>query len=292
MTIYMKPYLLSAALILPALTATAQEPADTLVVVNNAHSITVTETPAGNTITIVGQGDDKEYYYQYSSNVQNPVSESIDNDLDNNEWGMSLPFLKEKKRKKSEVIWLGQTYVGIALPVNEPRGLDASVECGVGQLIGASFSPWAKGPSFAIGFGIHYQQYTLHNALFSLGDKRLSLVSPVEGASDLSSRLCNFGFQIPFTITQKICHEFGITVGAALKFNTYTTASSKYHLDDVTYQMDFKGLQQHTLGADIYAAIGLVNDIGLYVRYTPTDLFRSGYGPRFNTVSFGITIGM
>lgn len=289
----MKPnrYALATILAAATLSVTAQESADTLAVVNNAHSVIVTESKSGNTITVVGQGDDKDFYYSYSQ-VENPADKA-EAQQEESEWGLSLPFLKERAKKKSEVIWLGKTYIGISLPVDEPQGLDASIECGVGELVGVRLSPWAKGPSFSLGLGLHYQQYTLHSEqIFGMDGKRIGIIRKPEGSYDTSSRLRNFGFQVPVTISQKLTGDFGFSIGASLKFNTYTKASSRYSIDGIQYDKSFKGLHQRLMTVDIYAAVGLMEDIGLYVRYSPMSLFQSGYGPKFDAISFGITLGI
>lgn len=270
---------------------TAQEPSDTIKVINNAHSVLVTRGAGSQTITVIGSSDNKNYYFTHTTETETPADSTA---LGNEDWGLSLPFLKgNKTRKKSEFIYFGQTYIGIVNPLSAPDGLDRSIECGIGQIVGLSYSPWIKGPSFAIGMGIHYQQYTLHrNQIFGCENKRLTIESLGEGLTDPSSRLRNFGVTVPFTVTQKIAGDFAVTVGATLKLNTFTKATSTFHKGDVTYKRDFKGLQQRMLSYDIYGAIGLCDEIGLYVRYTPLSLFKTADGPRFETISFGITLGL
>lgn len=277
-----------------AATATATEVSDTIKVVENPQSVTVTRTPDGLTnVTVVSNADDKEdAYYSYTSSViaidvsGNPITSD-------EEWGLSLPFLKAKSVKKTTYIWFQQTYIGIPFVLSGPTGLDQSIECGIGQLVGVSWKPCQSGPRFSIGAGIHYEQYALHaSKIFGKDGDRLTITPLGEEYTDPSSRLKNFGFTIPVTINQSIYEGFSVSVGVGMRFNTYTKATSSFSKDDVRYKRDFKGLQQRVLNYELYGAIGCYDMAALYVRYTPVSLFKSAYGPRFETLSIGITLGM
>lgn len=262
-------------------------PADTLAVVNDAHTVVVTKSPTANIITVIGQGDDESFYYSYSSEREDSLADTVSKD----EWGLSLPFLREYQRKKSEVTWAAHTQLGICMPVDGPRGLDQSIDIAMGKIVGLNYTPWSKGPTFSFGAGIFAQKFALHGGqMFGRDGKSLVMVDLPEGARDTHVRLFNFGFEMPFTVTQNIYDDFGISAGVVMKFNTYTTASNKYTLDNRSYEQSFKGLQQRILTYDIFAGIGW-EDFGLYCRYSPVAMFKSGNGPQFDVISFGINLG-
>ena len=262
-------------------------PADTLAVVNDAHTVVVRKSPTANVITVIGQGDDESFYYSYSSEREDSLADTVSKD----EWGLSLPFLREYQRKKSEVTWAAHTQLGICMPVDGPRGLDQSIDIAMGKIVGLNYTPWSKGPTFSFGAGIFAQKFALHGGqMFGRDGKSLVMVDLPEGARDTHVRLFNFGFEMPFTVTQNIYDDFGISAGVVMKFNTYTTASNKYTLDNRSYEQSFKGLQQRILTYDIFAGIGW-EDFGLYCRYSPVAMFKSGNGPQFDVISFGINLG-
>lgn len=291
---------LAAALIPAAISAqsapkapakTVEEPTDTLIVVNNASRVVVTENDNQRSIIVEGTATDPYFYYSYVAENQPVEADTVAAD-DNEEWGLSLPFLKEKAKKRSNVIWGGQTYIGIAMPIDAPEGLDQSIEVGMGQFVAISRQLGAT-TNVALGLGFHYQQYALHGGqIFNTIDRQLQITGMPEASASPSSRLRNFGLQIPLTLTQRLAGDFGFAIGASLKINTFTKATSTYHIGNTTYKRDVKGLNQNPVGVDLYAAIGLIDDIGLYVRYTPTRLFNRDNGPRFETISFGITLGL
>lgn len=263
-------------------------PSDTLAVVNNAHSVVVTRSMLSNNITVTGQGDDSKFYYSYTSERVDSAAIAA---KENEEWGLSLPFLRDYQRKKSEVTWGAHTQIGICMPVDGPRGLDQSIDVAMGKIVGLNYTPWAKGPTFSFGAGVFAQKFVLHGGrMFGRDGKSLVMVDLPEGAKDTHVRLFNFGFEMPFTVTQNIYKDFSFSAGVVMKFSTYTTASNKYTIDNRSYEQSIKELQQRILTYDIFGAIGW-DDFALYVRYSPVSLFNNGYGPRFDVVSFGVNFG-
>lgn len=259
---------------------------DTITSINGAQSVSVIRSGNKSVVTVIGSDANPKNYYSY-------VAETAAPQIGESEWGLSLPFLTEKRHKKAELLWFNQLYVGFAFPVSAPDGLDQSVATGIGKIFGVRFSPWRRGPKFSIGAGIHFEQYTLHGGqVFGLNRKALEILPAEEGARDIHNRLENFGFSVPVTISQSIYKDFAIAVGAELNFNTYTKASSKYTIGEVEYQQKFKHLQQRILTPTLYASIGWLDEFGLYFRYTPQSLFEKQWGPDFSAISFGVTLGL
>lgn len=284
----MKTILICIVATLTSLQAMAQELTDTVKVVSNPREVTVTATKDGTRFTINGTTENPDFYYSYFTSAG-----AVDSQKADNEWGLSLPFLNEgENRKKYNTVWLQDTYVGITNPLDAPEGLSRSVAVGIGKVVGASLQPWRKGPTFAVGVGIHFEQYTLHGRqLFMADGKHLDITDLPADASAYHSRLLNYGIQIPLTITQSIYKDFGFSIGASLMFNTYTKATANYTLDNVEYSTAYTGLQQRAATVDLYFAIGRIDEYGLFVRYSPTPLMRDGYGPQFKNITFGLTLG-
>lgn len=285
-------HLLATITLCAALGAPAQTPSDTLKVINNATSVTIDRQNNRTIINVTSDDNGKESVFTYTVEVNGTI-DSIQSAPSDESWGLSLPFLKEKKPKRTTTLWGERTYIGFAFPVNAPTGLDQSVDCGIGQLIGFRYSPWQRGPQFSIGAGFHFEQYCLHsNSIFDKTGDRLIITPLADPYTRPSSRLLNFGVSLPLCITQPVYKDFAVSVGATLRLNTFTKASSEWHDGDITYKRTFKGLQQRMLNYDINLALGLRDELALYVRYQPVSLFRSANGPRFETLSFGFIFGI
>ncbi|MDE5812592.1 MAG: hypothetical protein K2H61_09865 [Muribaculaceae bacterium] len=286
---------IAAALVAIAPAASAKSPAespaapaDTLTDVNGVRQVVVTKKGQISTITLTGSDKDPHYYYSLTTEVNSTLDLGK---IDDEEWGLSLPFLNQRSHKKSRVVWGNDFYIGVTVPTAAPKGLSGSIECGLGKIVGLELQPWQGGPQFGIGFGFHYRQFTLHHGQVFLADHHRLSIIPVE-ADRVSSRLRNFGFQVPVTITQNISNGFGITIGAAAMFNTFTCASSTTYVNDLQFKNSYRNLHQRLLTLDLMAAIGWTRSASLYVRYSPLKLFNEQWGPQFNTLSFGLSLSM
>ncbi len=258
---------------------------DTISSITNANSLTVIKEGSATRILIEGKESEPDFYYSLTTNITDSVT------TNEPQWEPSFPFLREKPKSPIRYIWARDLYLGIAMPIDAPAGLDNSIEFGFGSIAGIEYRPWRKGPRFSIGIGIHYRQFTLHDSqVFQVNDHVLSIV-PVE-ADKVSSRFRNFGFQIPFAIFQPIAKNFGITIGVSAMFNTYTRVASDHIIGDKRYHRSMRGLHQRLLTPELFAHIGWKDDIGLFVRYSPTPLFEEQWGPQFRALSAGITIAM
>lgn len=283
----MKRFIIGGAVALIVTPAMAQAPTDTIQSLQNVNNVIVTQSGASSTIVVQGTKDNPDFYYSLDTQVADAAGIATDT-----EWEFSFPFLKDKpRRKKVCLTWGRDLYIGAALPTSGPEGLDGSVEFGFGQMAGIEYLPWVKGPQFSLGVGIHYRQYTLHGKqVFEASNHVLGIV-PAE-ADKVSSRLRNFGFQVPLTIYQPIYKDLGVTVGVAAVFNTFTRAASDCFVGNLRTHKSFTGLHQRLLTYDIFAQIGWKDNLGVYVRYSPASLFESQWGPQFKTISVGVTIGM
>lgn len=290
---FKKIVLVCCVIALSVTTSKAQEPSDTVRVIQNPASVQVTRDESGAvTLTVRGNSEDANAFYSVTNRIV--TSDTVITTRPGEEdWGLTLPFLSSKKKSRSNMLWAQQTHIGIPFALNAPDGLDQSLECGIGQVVGVSYSPWHRGPAFSIGAGFYFQQWALHSGNLFAKEGDCLLITPSEdGCVDRSSRLWNFGLTIPFVITQSIYKEFSVAVGVAANFNTYTNAYSRYTKDNVRYEIDIKGLRQRILSYELYAALGWSDGMSVYVRYNPNSLFKSNYGPKFETLSVGLTIGL
>lgn len=263
-------------------------PGDTVIVIEKAGEVTVTRSPDKTTrVTVNGKNDDPDFFYEFSSRL------IPGNNFHDTSWTPSLPFLRESKSPKAfRSIMFGNTYFGAAIPVDCENGMRGSVELGISDLFGVSYTPADRGFSVSIGAGFGYRLLTLAKGkILNCEKQRLSIIQADPSVTDTKSRIRSFSIHVPLMLTQKIYRTFGISAGAIVNFNTYTTATTSYTTDNTTRKETFKGLHQRFLTVDFMAAIGSVGNAGLYLKYSPMQLFEKGYGPRFNCISTGITFG-
>lgn len=281
-------FFVSALALVGCMIASAQSEPDTIQVIDQASRVVVTRQGVNSQIIVNGTADNPDFYYSFATKVADE-DQKIDSSADT--WEMSFPFLKERPASPTRLIWCRDFYIGATIPVAEPHGLDGSIEVGMTYIGGLELTPWRRGPEISLGLGFHYSQFTLHYCqAFDYADHRLDIVAT--DADRTSSRLRNFGFQIPVSIYQPVWKDFGLTVGVAAMFNTFTRAASDRIYVDRRDHRSMRGLHQRLVTPQLFASIGWKGDCGIYVRYCPTPLFAQQWGPQFKTLSVGVTIGL
>ena len=284
-------FLITAASLLFAACLSAQDNnvvADTVKVINNSKQILIQRSTDGNsTITILGDKDNPEYFYQLQ------VSKTDSIDVDDFILNANFPFTHNQNRKEViEYDVARNIYFGIAAPCEGNKAISTSIELGIMQLGGITYTPTCQGFSISTGLGFGYRQYSLKSDFFleSGSDRILSVIPADSEISDCSSRIGSFYLQIPVLLTQKIYHKFAISGGAILNFNTYTTATTKFKSDNTYFEHTFKGSHQKPITIDLYATVGFKDAVGAFVRYTTSKMFDNGFGPDVKSITAGITL--
>lgn len=276
-----------------------KESADTLIVANNAENITVTKTDSGLQINIKGYGEKHESNYTYRSSSLN--NDSTESGL----WNLKL-IKVPSPNPKWKVLCMEQFYLGGTIDLDGPIDMAywRSVEVGISNVVGIKYIPWKKGPQFSIGAGIGYRHISTHKdtetILMRQPDGNLTLQpAPTYGINHISA-IDIMHFDIPLMITQPINKFWSFTIGASVNFNTYVTASTHYKLlgeNDFElpkgYKVEetYKHLRQNPVTFDFLVSIGVTGGIGIYARYSPMPVFKDGAGPKFKTLSIGLSAG-
>ncbi len=287
-----------AALTFTAAAQTITEQADTVKVIKDAQQITIQKTADGNSIiTVNGTKTKDDYYYQLQ--VSKEKDEAPNTDGIN--IGANFPFSQKSKKKLSYDV-AKNMYFGITVPtgIGSPLADDAvstSYEVGIGQVAGITYKPLGDGFSISTGLGFGMRQFSIKNTylLHSGLDRRLEIVEKTKTQNRCKSRISSAYLQIPVMFTQKIYKSFGVSLGAIVNFNTYTIATIKYRDDEevdatLYHEETYKGLHQRLVTVDFMATIGSVDNIGIFVRYSPMKMFENGYGPEIKSLTTGITL--
>ena len=270
---------------------------DTVKVINDASSVVITRCDS--TTRIMVNGNDKDPRYQFTYEVDVAANESRAS-KPSDRWMPSVPIVdaeknKVKPHKKFSYVYLRDWCIGALIPLDAPQGVDPSVEYGFNCVAGLAYRPWRRGPEFSIGIGLADRRLSIHNGkmLGKSGDA-LVLEDRPETYTSVKSSINAFGFTVPLMVSQRLVRDFGFSVGAVVNLNTYTTGETKYKVGETEYKENYKNLQQRIFTVDLMASVGLIGDgaIGLYVKYSPMKMFRSGYGPEFNMVSAGLVFGL
>lgn len=266
------------ALSLTSLAAVPVEPVDTVTIVETVvDSITVdgdyTAVPVDNEVEIIDNGDDEAPTIHLLGHGNKSARRGLGgNPHFNFEYGKLL-------------------YGGMIWPQSAPESR-LSYEVGIAQVAALQYRPSGRyAPRFSIGLGFGYRKLSLDEGYrFDLSAGRLSTGAMPEGSRDSWSCVEEWDLQLPVLINQRLYKRLSIMAGVIPTFNVYSTASTVYWLDDSRYTERYKGLSQNVFRVELIGGIGLRDIIGVYVRYCPTPLYQKGFGPRWKTLSLGLTL--
>lgn len=182
-------------------------------------------------------------------------------------------------------------YGGMLWPRSAPE-TKLSYEVGIAQVAALQYKPSGSyAPRFSIGLGFGYRKISLDDGYrFDKTEGKLLLGAMPEGSYKSSSATEEWNIQVPVLITQKLYRRLSVMVGVIPTINFYSTAGTTYWLEDTRYTEKYKGLNQRILRAELIGGLGLRDIIGVYVRYCPTPLYRMRFGPRWETLSVGLTL--
>lgn len=291
---------ISLLLFLTALTtfsvASAQEATDTVKVIDNVNSVTVSKT--GDTTTIDAIYDDiysnTKRHYKYEVEIEKDNNISI-SDFPS-DWGMTLPFLNKepqnssnsKKQIKRYFVGFNHIFWGWKFNYAGNANIKECFEIGIRNLLGLAWK--RRNSEFEIGLGISESRYLCGEGMIFVkeGDK-LGVAGVEDGIKVKHSRLNVYTFHIPLIYTQKISKYFSTSIGATINLNTYAKAWNEFENGSLTVKNECKGLHQNLFSVEPYASIQF-DWIGVYAAWKPMKLFDNKFGPELKSWSLGVEL--
>lgn len=276
----------------------AQEPADTIKVIDNATNVTVLRD-GGKTIVVADledeEGDSRTFRYE----VDVQTDEGNLSDFPDN-WGMDFPFMRTrniddedccnggKRRVRRNVVGLRHLYWGWRTNYSGNEGVKNCFEVGIRDVVGVA---WKRGGAeLEIGLGFGVRRFLAQDGMmYGKKDDSVVLMPLPEGSVCRKSRLDVWTFQIPILYNQCIGKIASFSAGVVCNFNSYAKISNKVEKGDTTINESLKGLQQNLFTADLFAGIYL-EGIGLYASWSPMKMFDARYGMALKGWSAGVEI--
>lgn len=296
----MKKYTFLLA-VMTALCVNAQQVVvnDTVVSVDDAKKVVVTEKNGSVRVEIKGTGEDKDYVYSYKTEEKSENRLRISQD-----WELRLPFTKTdtarvKTHKYSKwALVSGGIYVGFNKAVGDNPDLGvkmgSSVELAWDRVVGLQYRPFRKGPRFTVGIGVGWKNYRITDSYnhFSKQDGNVVLAKYDGQVVPKYSRLKVFSLRVPVMVRQKLGDDFAVSAGAVMNINTYSSLKSCYILEDGTkMEASVSGTPVRTVTCDLMGALSW-ESLGVFVKYTPMSVFKPGRGPEFKSISVGFGLSL
>ena len=269
----------------------AQTSQDTTIVVNNAKKITIEKSHNSMAVKVEGTADNPVFFYSQTMEVDS--SAAVIATEKNADWDFTIPFVGKNNKSRRYYMTESLTSIGIGMVnvVNAPDDLNvdmgASYELSVDNLLKFRYNLLPT-TSVSLGAGMSWRNYRMtgHTRFVKEGNK-IVLDSYPEGADIKFSRLKIFSITVPFMINQAIGRKAVLSLGPVVNINTYGSLKTRYVLNDEKIKEQSKNIRQNSATIDFMAKLRL-GEIGVYAKYSPSDVLNTAFGPEFNSFSTGV----
>lgn len=275
------------------------EPCDTVLNLKNAQKVIVTENSDGVNVEIKGLNDDAEF--QTSCNI--PYDK---NSVIKTHQSYTMPMSLYMSINQDIIGLMQGLHFGFVGDVDAPAAMDTqmgkSFEIGIDNIIfyGYRFGSTHHRNMISVGMGVNWRNYRMTGMnRFDMDGDNAVITGYPEGADPKYSRIKAFSLSFPVSYTYyspvrmlaKGCLAFKLS--AILNWNSHASMLTGYELTDGTkVKENYDKIGQRKFTVDLQLGVQVAPAVGLYVKYTPMDFFKSSTAsPKFQTISTGITLG-
>ena len=284
---------LALSLLIGGLGSYANTVQDTIIVVNQAKKVTIEKKHNSMAVKVEGSAENPDYFYSQRMEVDSTAAVIIEEK--NADWDFNIPFInkKSKTKKYRGNLCVGGFGFGVVNAIETSEGMDmdmgASYEFSLDHLLRFNYNV-LPATSVSMGFGMTWRNYRMtgRTRFIKEGDK-LVLGAYPEGSDIKFSRLKVFSLTVPFMINQSLGRKVVFSVGPVVNFNTHASLKTRYTLNGEKVKEKNNNIHQNRMTVDLMAKLRF-NSLGVYAKYSPSDMLNTDFGPKFRSFSTGITL--
>ena len=284
---------LALSLLIGGLGSYANTVQDTIIVVNQAKKVTIEKKHNSMAVKVEGSAENPDYFYSQRMEVDSTAAVIIEEK--NADWDFNIPFINKnsKTKKYRGNLCVGGFGFGVVNAIETSEGMDmdmgASYEFSLDHLLRFNYNV-LPATSVSMGFGMTWRNYRMtgHTRFIKEGDK-LVLGAYPEGSDIKFSRLKVFSLTVPFMINQSLGRKVVFSVGPVVNFNTHASLKTRYTLNGEKVKEKNNNIHQNRMTVDLMAKLRF-NSLGVYAKYSPSDMLNTDFGPKFRSFSTGITL--
>ena len=284
---------LALSLLIGGLGSYANTVQDTIIVVNQAKKVTIEKNHNSMAVKVEGSAENPDYFYSQRMEVDSTAAVIIEEK--NADWDFNIPFINKnsKTKKYRGNLCVGGFGFGVVNAIETSEGMDmdmgASYEFSLDHLLRFNYNV-LPATSVSMGFGMTWRNYRMtgRTRFIKEGDK-LVLGAYPEGSDIKFSRLKVFSLTVPFMINQSLGRKVVFSVGPVVNFNTHASLKTRYTLNGEKVKEKNNNIHQNRMTVDLMAKLRF-NSLGVYAKYSPSDMLNTDFGPKFRSFSTGITL--
>lgn len=287
-------------LALSAMTAVAKAQNDTLTVVR-PDSVSILRKNGNVDIKIFGNEGNSNYRYSMNFDVNNnePVMMK-ENKAPKKEFDMSIPLFSNDNSDNDRPYIEASISLGLLWGCNivsgAPKELDinpfSSIEIWWPNIAGVTLTLPKTGLDFSLNYGIDWRNYRMvDNYRFFLDENRVVGYAPYEsGITPKFSRIKTISNTLSLTARYRFFKECYVRFGPVVSFNDGLSVKTKYK-DASGKKISEKQNNPRVNRVSLeWMGSFQFHDFGFYVKYSPKNVLREGYGPQFSTTTVGVSI--
>lgn len=284
---------LALSLLIGGLGSYANTVQDTIIVVNQAKKVTIEKKHKSMAVKVEGSAENPDYFYSQRMEVDSTAAVIIEEKIA--DWDFNIPFINKnsKTKKYRGNLCVGGFGFGVVNAIETSEGMDmdmgASYEFSLDHLLRFNYNV-LPATSVSMGFGMTWRNYRMtgRTRFIKEGDK-LVLGAYPEGSDIKFSRLKVFSLTVPFMINQSLGRKVVFSVGPVVNFNTHASLKTRYTLNGEKVKEKNNNIHQNRMTVDLMAKLRF-NSLGVYAKYSPSDMLNTDFGPKFRSFSTGITL--
>ena len=284
---------LALSLLIGGLGSYANTVQDTIIVVNQAKKVTIEKKHNSMAVKVEGSAENPDYFYSQRMEVDSTAAVIIEEK--NADWDFNIPFINKnsKTKKYRGNLCVGGFGFGVVNAIETSEGMDmdmgASYEFSLDHLLRFNYNV-LPATSVSMGFGMTWRNYRMtgRTRFIKEGDKLILGAYP-EGSDIKFSRLKVFSLTVPFMINQSLGRKVVFSVGPVVNFNTHASLKTRYTLNGEKVKEKNNNIHQNRMTVDLMAKLRF-NSLGVYAKYSPSDMLNTDFGPKFRSFSTGITL--
>ena len=211
----------------------------------------------------------------------------------------SIPLGKKHHSKGSTDLFMSGLGIGFVSAVGQKAPMDVtmgrSLEINWTEAIGLRYN-FNRRNSLELAMGFLWRNYRMtHQYRFQQDAAEVLNVVPYPaGAVPKFSRLHIFQMTFPLMYDHNLKHDWHFVVGPELAVNCghnkhTRTIKTRYSIDGEKYKEKTTDLRINPVTVNLVASVRF-HFIGLYMRYSPCNVLDTNYGPKFQSLSAGITL--
>lgn len=287
--------ILWAGVMLAATTVVSANNGNDTITVERPQQVVIVNNDSLQTVEISGKKGDPNYRLRHTFTAgENAESK----DIMGKTWNVESIFGNNKPANGWVFLPMPSVHIGYNCALNAPDGMDVhnlgSIEADL-NFFGIGYR---KGHNiFYADLRVGGKMFNLHgDRMFTKDNGRVTFIPWSATYDSRHSQVMIGSIGIPFNYRYTMNNGFGVTAGVVFNWNMEGRISNSYKVNDATSHINgekmtetFEDINVNPFTMDFETQFDY-DGLGLYVKYSPFNVLKSGSAPKFQTISVGIAV--